>query len=69
MGVAASAPNSQSSGALAGSVIFLPICYEFVGFILGLITVLVYNLVAWVAGGIEIELEETRCSDSATYQQ
>lgn len=74
LGVAAGVANSQSSDALisllfgAGSVIFMPIFYGILGFVLGLITALLYNLVAWLAGGIKIELEETRPPGSATYQ-
>jgi hypothetical protein len=52
----------------AGSVIFLPIFYGILGFVLGLITALLYNLVARLVGGIQIELEETRRPGSATYQ-
>jgi RsiW-degrading membrane proteinase PrsW (M82 family) len=75
LGAAIGVANSQSSDAVAsllfgaGSVIFLPIFYGILGFVLGLITALLYNLVARMVGGIQIELEETRRPSSATYQQ
>lgn len=40
-----------------GSIIFLPIFYGVVGFIMTLATVLVYNWLAKKVGGIKIELE------------
>lgn len=40
-----------------GAVIFLPIMYGVLGFISGAIGAFVYNLVAGVVGGVEIEVE------------
>ncbi|MFT3790006.1 MAG: hypothetical protein QM741_02810 [Rudaea sp.] len=40
-----------------GALIFLPILYAIFGFIAGAIGAFVYNLVAGVVGGIEIEVE------------
>lgn len=39
-----------------GAVIILPIVYGCLGFLVGLVTAPLYNLVAKVVGGIEIEL-------------
>ena len=66
--------NSQSSDAVASllfgaeSVVFWPTFYSIVHFVLGLITALLYNLVAWLVGGIQLELEETQRPGSTTYQ-
>ena len=40
-----------------GAVIFLPILYGILGFIGGAIGAFVYNLIAGVVGGIELEVE------------
>ena len=75
LGAAIGVANSQSSDAVAslpfgvGSVVFVPIVYSILHSVLGLITALLYNLVARMVGGIQIELEETRRPSSATYQQ
>ena len=37
----------------------MPIFHGILHFVLGLITALLYNLVAWLVGGIQLELEET----------
>ena len=64
LGAAGGAANSQPFDAFArllfdvGSVIFLPIFYGLLGF--GLIGALLYNGIARLIRGIEIELEETR---------
>ena len=66
--------NSQSSDAVAsllfgaGSVVLLPVFYGILHFVLGLITALLYNLVGWLGGGIQVELEETQRPGSTTYQ-
>lgn len=72
LGAATGAANSQGSEALVGlvfglgSVIFLPLFYGVLGFIFGLISALLYNGVARLIGGIEIEVEEIRHSGSAS---
>ena len=40
----------------AGAVVILPIVYGCIGFVGGLIMAPLYNLVAKVVGGIEVEL-------------
>ena len=63
---AGGAANSQPFDAFArllfdvGSVIFLPVFYGFLGFVFGLIGALLYNGIARLIRGIEIELEQTR---------
>jgi hypothetical protein len=62
MGAAAGrAAGQDSQGAVAmlfgvGAVIILPIVYGCLGFIGGLIMAPIYNLVAKVVGGVELEL-------------
>jgi hypothetical protein len=73
LGAAVGAADSQASDAFAGllfsvgSVIFLPIFYGILGFVFGLIGALLYNGIARLIGGIEIELEETRHANSGYY--
>ncbi len=40
-----------------GAVIVMPVFYGIVGFLFAMVGALLYNLVASVAGGLEIELE------------
>lgn len=40
------------------AIIFLPIMYGFIGFISGAIGALLYNLIAKLIGGIEMEFEQ-----------
>ena len=40
-----------------GAIIFMPIFYGILGFIMGLITAWLYNLVAGWVGGVEVEFE------------
>jgi hypothetical protein len=42
-----------------GAVIMVPIFYGAIGFIGGIIMAALYNIVAGIAGGIEIELQQT----------
>ena len=70
LGAAIGAANSESSDALLGllfgfgSVIFLPLFYGVLGFVFGLIAALLYNGVARLIGGVEIEIEEISRSGS-----
>jgi hypothetical protein len=41
----------------AGAALFAPILYAMVGFVIGVIGAVIYNVVAKWVGGIEIELE------------
>jgi hypothetical protein len=59
----------NSAGSTAGSVLFgvgavilFPIGYGLFGFVLGLIIGGLYNLVAAIAGGVEIEALQTQSS-------
>lgn len=62
MGAAMGGAAGADSGGLVamlfgvGAVIILPIVYGCLGFLGGLITAPLYNLVAKVVGGVEIEL-------------
>jgi hypothetical protein len=58
-GVAASGGQSGASAAFlgVGAIVFLPVLYGVMGFIGGIIAAGLYNLIASVAGGIEIELQ------------
>lgn len=40
-----------------GAVVLLPIFYGLMGFLAGLLTAAIYNLVARLVGGLELELE------------
>lgn len=40
-----------------GAIIILPLVYGVMGFIAGIISALVYNFIASLAGGVELELE------------
>ena len=62
-GVAAGAAASETEAALlslffgVGAVFFLPVFYGVIGFIFGLLTSLIYNLIARTAGGLQLDLE------------
>lgn len=68
LGAAAGLANSETSGAVfgllsgVGSIILLPLFYGILGFVFGLISALLYNVVARLIGGVELELEDTRRS-------
>lgn len=47
----------------AGAVIAIPIGYGILGFIGGIISAVLYNIVASVAGGLEFEFEMTNEAD------
>ena len=48
-------------------MIFMPILYGILDFVFGLIGALLYNGIARVIGGIEIEIEETRHASPSYY--
>ena len=66
LGIASSGQDAEGTGALVGvgllfgigALVLYPIISGIVGFIGGLITAWIYNLVARLAGGLEIELED-----------
>ncbi len=39
-----------------GAIVFFPVVYGLLGFVVGLLAAALYNLVAGITGGIEIEL-------------
>jgi hypothetical protein len=49
-------PFGAGIGFLA--IIFFPVLYGFMGFVAGILSALIYNLVAKWVGGIEIELKD-----------
>ncbi len=59
VGLAISSSSTGMFGVLfgVGAIIFLPIVYGVMGFIMGLITALLYNLIASWVGGLEVETE------------
>ena len=59
IGAAASGSNEPFLGAIfgVGAIIFLPIFYGVIGFVGGLITGWLYNLVAGMVGGVELDLQ------------
>ena len=68
----ANSGSPEASGFLVGGLFFavlyvviLPILYGVFGFLLGLISALLYNLVARLIGGVEIELEQRPRPDAA----
>lgn len=54
--------NMQDAGPLvsmgAGAIILAPLMYGFMGFIGGLINAVIYNVVAGLSGGIEMEFSD-----------
>jgi hypothetical protein len=59
LGPAASRPFGGFSGVLgAAAVIIFPLAYGAFGFLFGLLGAALYNLVARLVGGVEIELEQ-----------
>jgi hypothetical protein len=48
-----------------GSIVTLPIVYGVLGFVGGVLTAAVYNVVARAIGGIEIDVRDPRASSAA----
>ncbi len=73
LGAAVGAANSQAYDAFVGLlfgvgfVIFMLIFYGILGFVFGSIGALLYNGIARVIGGIEVEIEETRHASPSYY--
>lgn len=42
-----------------GAIVFVPIFYGLLGFLGGLLTAFLYNIVAGFTGGLELQLEQT----------
>lgn len=59
-GIGLSQGDGQFPGMLfgAGAIIILPVCYGALGFITTLIGAWLYNVVAGMVGGVEIELQQ-----------
>jgi hypothetical protein len=63
--VSAGAMNAADSGIPSwiapmfgvGAIIIAPICYGIIGLIVGSVVALVYNLVAGIAGGLDLEVQ------------
>jgi hypothetical protein len=56
------ARGQEGAGALlfgVGAVVMFPILYGLAGFVGGIIVAALYNLIASITGGIELELEHT----------
>jgi hypothetical protein len=51
------APAAAIGGALLGVGLFMPVIYGVMGFVLGIVSSVVYNLIARWIGGIEVEVE------------
>jgi hypothetical protein len=64
-GVATAEPNNPASAGIigmalgAGAIIIAPILYGIMGFIGGIISAAIYNVLASVIGGIEMEFTST----------
>ena len=61
VGISASPDGGPLWGMLFGAaaIIFLPILYGLLGFVGGVITAWIYNIVARLAGGLRVELRGT----------
>jgi len=40
-----------------GAIIFIPICYGLIGFISGLLIAALYNILAGIVGGVEVDVQ------------
>ena len=61
LGASLAPPEAGSSGVVSmifgvGAIIFLPIIYGIFGFIGGLIVPSIYNLLAGIVGGVEVDV-------------
>ena len=56
-GAQPAAPAAAVAGIMFGMGIFMPVIYGVMGFIFGVISAAIYNLVARWIGGIEVEVE------------
>jgi hypothetical protein len=65
-GVASDEPGGPVFGALfgVGAVIFLPIVYGGLGFVMSLVMAGLYNVVARWVGGVEIQIEQVGASST-----
>jgi hypothetical protein len=59
-GIVAGGGEGVAAGVITGlgAVVILPLMYGVMGFLAGVIGALIYNVVAAMAGGIELETEE-----------
>ena len=62
IGLTFGGPDAKLPGLLfgVGAIVFLPVLYGVLGFILGLIVAALYNVFAKLVGGIELELEQPK---------
>jgi len=58
------APTESSGGSSlvgmmfgVGAIIFIPICYGLFGFVSGLIVPAIYNVLAGIVGGVEVDVQ------------
>jgi hypothetical protein len=58
-GMAANSSNGATMGALfgVGAIIIFPICYGLIGFVGTLVAAALYNVLANVVGGIQMDVE------------
>ena len=50
-------PAAITAGIMFGFGVFIPIIYGVMGFVFGIITAAIYNVIAGWIGGIEVEVE------------
>lgn len=54
---ASAAPAAAVMGLMVGMGIFMPVIYGVMGFVFGVLSAALYNLIARWLGGIEVEIE------------